>query len=77
MSAKGDCYGNAIAKNFFHTFKTELTYHRNFQTKQEAKVKIEAYIDYYNRTRLHSYNGDISPMKKKRKWWHAHSEHVA
>jgi transposase InsO family protein len=77
MSAKGDCYDNAVAESFFHTLKTELVHHQNFQTKQEAKEKIEAYIDYYNRTRLHSYNGYISPMEKECKWWQAHREHAA
>ena len=77
MSAKGDCYDNAVAESFFHTLKTELVHHQNFQTKQEAKEKIEAYIDYYNRTRLHSYNGYISPMEKECRWWQAHREHAA
>jgi transposase InsO family protein len=77
MSAKGDCYDNAVAESFFHTLKTELVHHQNFQTKQEAKEKIEAYIDYYNRTRLHSYNGYISPMEKECRWWQAHGEHAA
>ena len=77
MSAKGDCYDNAVAESFFHTLKTELVHHQTFQTKQEAKREIEAYIDFYNRSRLHSYNGYVSPLEKELRWWRAQRERVA
>jgi transposase InsO family protein len=77
MCARGDCYDNTVAESFFHTIKTEWVHHQTFQTIQEAKEKIKAYIDYYNRTRLHSYNGYVSPLEKEFRWWQAHQEHVA
>ena len=55
MSRKGDCYDNAITESFFGTLKTELVYVEQFQTREEAKLKIFDYIEvFYNRQRLHS-----------------------
>lgn len=69
MSAKGDCWDNAVAESFFKTIKTELIYHAKFNTKQEAIKAIEDYINFYNNKRLHSYNGYMSPVAKEIQWW--------
>jgi len=62
MSRKGDCWDNAVAESFFHTLKTELTHHFNFQTREEAKKAIFEYIEiFYNRKRSHSANDYCSP----------------
>ena len=55
MSRKGNCFDNAVIESFFHTLKTELVRFENFQTREEAKMKIFDYIEiYYNRQRIHS-----------------------
>ena len=55
MSRKGNCWDNAPSESFFHTLKTELTHHRRYQTRQEAKQDIFEYIEvFYNRQRRHS-----------------------
>ncbi len=72
MSAKGNSYDNAVAESFFHSLKTEFVYHCTFQTKQEAETGIKHYINFYNRTRLHSYNNYKSPIEKELQWWHQH-----
>lgn len=69
MSGKGNCYDNAVAESFFHTLKTECLHHINLNTKEEAKATIANYINFYNRTRLHSSNGYQSPMEKEMSWW--------
>ena len=69
MSAKGNCYDNAVAESFFHTLKTELTHHIRFQTKEEAKRAISEYISFYNTKRMHSYNDYLSPMEAEIRWW--------
>jgi transposase InsO family protein len=62
MSAKGNCYDNAVAESFFHTLKTELVYQTYYQTRQQAKESIFEYIEgFYNCKRLHSYLGYMSP----------------
>jgi putative transposase len=68
MSRKADCYDNAPMESFFHTLKTELVHHRKYATRAEAQSDIFAYIEgFYNRTRLHSSIGYISPTDMERK----------
>ena len=64
MSRKGNCWDNAVAESFFHTLKTELTYHEDFETREEAQQLIFKYIEgYYNLRRKHSSNGYMAPLK--------------
>ncbi|MGX1350713.1 transposase InsO family protein [Bradyrhizobium elkanii] len=68
MSRKGDCYDNAPMESFFHTLKTELVHHRQYQTRAEAQRDIFAFIEgFYNRTRRHSAIGYISPIEMELK----------
>ena len=77
MSAKGNCYDNAVAESFFHTLKTELVHHMIFYTIQEAIEEITHYINFYNRYRMHSYNDYLSPMEKEYRWWQSQMKIVA
>ena len=63
MSAKGDCYDNAFAESLFATLKNELMPDgAPFDTKALARIAIFDYIEtFYNRTRLHSALGYLSP----------------
>jgi len=62
MSAKGNCYDNAVAESFFHSLKTESLKLYNFKTREEAKSVIFAYIEgFYNRIRKHSTINYCSP----------------
>jgi transposase InsO family protein len=64
MSRKGNCWDNAVAESFFHTLKTELTYHEIYETKSQANQSIFEYIEvYYNRQRMHSTNNNYSPVE--------------
>lgn len=55
MSRTGNCWDNAPAESFFHTLKTELTHHRRYATRAEAKRDLFEYIEvFYNRQRIHS-----------------------
>jgi putative transposase len=63
MSRKGNCWDNAVAESFFKTLKAECTYQNKFETKQQAALLIFEYIEiWYNRKRLHSALGYISPQ---------------
>ena len=63
MSRKGNCWDNAVAESFFHTLKTELVNHKQYQTREEAQQDIFEYIEvFYNRQRLHSTNDYWSPV---------------
>jgi putative transposase len=62
MSKKGDCYDNAAMESWNHSFKVEAIHGERFSTRSEAKYHVFEYIEvYYNRKRLHSKLGYVSP----------------
>lgn len=62
MSGRGDCYDNAVIESFWSTLKGELVNHENYRTRDQARQSIFEYIEmFYNRKRLHSSLGYISP----------------
>ncbi len=64
LSRKGDCYDNAVVESFFKTLKTELNPEEYFKNQKEAKIKLFDYIEvFYNRQRLHSALGYLSPQE--------------
>ena len=64
MSRKGDCWDNAPMESWFHTLKTELVNHRDYQARLQAKDDIFEYIEvFYNRNRRHSSLGYITPAQ--------------
>ena len=64
MSRKGNCWDNAPMESFFHSLKTELVHHRDYQTRDEARRDIFEYIEvFYNRQRRHSTLGYLSPAQ--------------
>ena len=68
MSRKGNCWDNAVAESFFGALKSELVYRQPFETRKEAEVSIFDYIEiFYNRTRLHSTLGYVSPAEFEEK----------
>lgn len=64
MSSAGCCYDNAVAESFFHTLKVELVHDEVYETREKAKTSIVEYIEcYYNRKRMHSSIGFMSPAQ--------------
>jgi transposase InsO family protein len=62
MSDKGDCWDNAVMESFWSTLKTELVHHEQYATHDQARASIFEYIEvFYNRKRLHSSLGYVSP----------------
>ena len=63
MSAKGDCWDNAVAESFFKTIKVEELYNYSFSSFNDAKKVIFNYIDgWYNTVRIHSTLDGKSPL---------------
>lgn len=63
MSKRGDCYDNASMESWNHSFKVEAIHGERFPTRADAKNHVFEYIDiYYNRKRLHSRLGYLSPV---------------
>jgi len=64
MSAKGNCYDNAMVETFFKTLKSELVWKTTFRTRDQAASDIAQYISgFYNRIRRHSALGYLSPAQ--------------
>jgi len=62
MNGVGSWYDNAPMESFIGTLKTELVHHRQYRTRDEAKPDLFSYIEgFYNRHRLHSSLGYLSP----------------
>lgn len=62
MSKKGDCYDNAAMESWNHSLKVEAIHGERFVTREMAKAQVFEYIEvYYNRRRLHSRLGYLSP----------------
>jgi putative transposase len=62
MGAKGCALDNAVCEAFFATLKKELTRRRSWPTRRELQTAVFAWIEgWYNRRRLHSTLGYLSP----------------
>lgn len=67
QSRKANCWDNACVESFFHTLKTEMIYHEDFQTRDQARRAIFEWVEaFYNRQRLHSTLGYKSPIDFER-----------
>jgi putative transposase len=68
MSARGDCWDNAVVESFFSTLKLELLYREGVMTADETRSAIFQYIEaFYNRRRRHSTLGYLSPVQYERR----------
>jgi putative transposase len=67
MSRKGNCWDNAPMESCFGTIKTELVHQARYPSRAAARQDLFAYIEgYYNRQRLHSALGYITPEQAER-----------
>jgi len=68
MSRRGNCWDNAVVESFFATLKKERVYHRTYATGKQALHDVSDYIGWYNHKRMHSTNGDYSPVEYENQW---------
>lgn len=62
MSARGNCYDNAVVESFFGLLKRERVNGMIYLSRDEAQADIFDYIEcFYNRKRRHGHLGNISP----------------
>lgn len=62
MSGVGQCWDNAVAESFFGTLKQEHVNDQRYATREDARSSVSEWIEcWYNRKRLHSRLGYVSP----------------
>lgn len=62
MGRTGSALDNAISESFVSTLKCELVHRRRFPTTEAARSAVFEYLEaFYNRRRLHSSLGYVSP----------------
>jgi putative transposase len=62
MGRTGSALDNAAAEAFNSTLEWELLRNNHFQTREQARHAVAAWIDDYNSQRRHSTNGMLSPI---------------
>ena len=68
MSRRGNCWDNTPMESFFGTLKTELVHQGEYPDRDTARRDLFAYIEgYYNRRRIHSAIGYITPQQAEAK----------
>ncbi|ATF15804.1 hypothetical protein A616_28795 [Brevibacillus brevis X23] len=67
LSIKGCPYENAVAEATFKLIKTEFVKNRYFESLTQLKHELEQYVKWYNKTRIHSKLGYLSPLVYKEK----------
>jgi putative transposase len=63
MSGRGACLDNAVVERFFGSLKNEWLLNVYHLTRYGMKEDVEGYIRYYNQIRLHTSNGNCSPIE--------------
>ena len=62
MGDVGACWDNAVVERFFGSLKHDWIFKIAQPTRDHMKSDVAHYIKYYNQERLHSTNGDVSPI---------------
>lgn len=73
MSEVGQCWDNAPMESFFGRLKCEVASSEMFATRDQARAEIFEYLEvFYNRVRLHSSLGFLSPVEFERTYKQKH-----
>jgi putative transposase len=62
MGDVGACWDNAVVERFFGSLKHDWIFKVAQPTRDHMKSDVAAYVKYYNLDRLHTANGDMSPI---------------
>ncbi|MDV6277903.1 integrase core domain-containing protein [Rhodococcus erythropolis] len=69
----GVCWDNAVAESLWSSLKRELLHRYRWPTRAAARPAIFAWIQRYNRHRLHSSLGYLPPIEYEQQYHHTRS----
>ena len=68
MGSVASPWDNAPTESFMGILKRECVHRKTFETREQAQIEIFEYIEtFYNRLRIHSALGFMSPMEFEEK----------
>lgn len=62
MGDVGACWDNAVVERFFGSLKHDWLFKVSQPTREHMRKDVAEYMRYYNLERLHTANGDLSPV---------------
>ena len=78
LSRPRQCWDNAVAESFFASLKLECIYRRSLATRTQARRVVFDYIEvFFNRRRLHSTLGYMTPTAYENKIRNHNTAHAA
>lgn len=78
LSRPRQCWDNAVAESFFASLKLECIYRQALPTRAHARRAVFDYIEvFYNRRRLHSALGYMTPAAHENKIRNQNAAHAA
>ncbi|CAG9297082.1 IS3 family transposase ISSde6 [Celerinatantimonas diazotrophica] len=63
MGDVGTCWDNAVVERFFDSLKHDWLLKVPQLTREHMRADVTAYMRYYNLERLHTANGNLSPVE--------------
>jgi len=68
--------GNADTERMIRTMKEELFWLREWEGEAEISEELDTWVEYYNRSYLHSTLGYRTPVQVEEEYYNNHNSHL-